>query len=515
LTTGIVVVVVEELHATVKSSPTATTFFMGSPRDGFDFCRLQARGARYNSEPLAHTRGRTSTAPRFPVKLRAPEMTHAYPYQLAQAALARWREVEAQADPGPCIPREGALPEIANLERLLSTAYQASLLQEEERPVRFRLFLGDARGLSQDAGPPDGLQLLRFAHARPYDEHEIRRLSPAAKYHRALIGVHEGDGGEFKIWGILQSGPRWLQSARGGRAIPSPVPKDAVVIRVVGPGRVSIAVGDVTLADLRAGQIEGRALDVFQAEWLSARFTPLHVELMARHEEAMRPFHATELDPAVTRTISQQLVKRLIATIRESHHGGTIVFLPHDRAKAILANGHVLQLKYEFVDGEPRRRYHALMLGAMRELALMSAETEPRPVRAGWASYQRSTRPAIANIDEAFLEMSQLLAALGDVDGSVVMTDRFEVLGFGGEIVGHSSPEITSVRRALDLEATEYITAPIDRVGTRHRSAYRLCAQERGVAAIVVSQDGGVQFIAWHNGGPTYWEYVAASGADI
>jgi sensor domain DACNV-containing protein len=442
-------------------------------------------------------------------------MPHAYPSALAQAAHSRWREVEAQPDPGPCIPRKGALPEMAILERLISIAYQASLLQEEDRPVRFRLFLGSPKALPQDSGPPDGLQSLSFAHGRPYDEHEIRRLSPAAKYHRALIGVHDGRDAEFEIWGILQSGPRWLQSARGGRAIASPVPKDAVVIRAVGPGRLSIAVGDVTLADLRAGRIEGRALDVFQAEWLSARFRPLSAELMARHEEAMRSVPVTSLDPTVTRTISQQLVKRLIATIRESHHGGTIVFLPHERAQAILAEGRVLRLKYEFVDGEPRRRYHALMLSAMRELALIGAESEPRSARAGWATYQRSTRPSIANIDEAFLEMSQLLAALGEVDGAVVVTDRFEVLGFGGEIVGSISADVTSVRQALDLEATEYVTAPIDRVGTRHRSAYRLCAHERGAAVIVVSQDGGVQFVASHNGVPTYWEYVAASGADV
>jgi hypothetical protein len=442
-------------------------------------------------------------------------MPHAYPYQLAQAAHARWREVEAQSDPGPCIPRKGALPDIKILERLLSIAYQASLLQEEDRPVRFRLFLGSPEVLPQEAGPPDGLQALRFARGRPFDEHEIRRLSPAAKYHRALIGVHDPPGADFEIWGILQSGPRWLQSARGGRAIASPVPKDAVVIRAVGPGRVAIAVGDVTLAELRAGRIEGRAVDVFQAQWLTARFTPLHAELMMRHEEAMRSLPATPLDPNVTRIISQQLVRRLIATIRDSHHGGTIVFLPHDRAHAILAGSHVLQVKYEFVDGEPRRRYHALMLGAMRELALIGAETEPRLLRAGWATYQQATRPSIANIDEAFLEMSHLLAALGDVDGAVVVTDRFEVLGFGGEIVGSSSAEITSVRRAVDLEATEYVTAPIDGVGTRHRSAYRLCAHEREAAVIVVSQDGGVQFVACHDGVPTYWEYVAASGADV
>jgi DisA bacterial checkpoint controller nucleotide-binding len=440
-------------------------------------------------------------------------MAHAYPTQLAQAAHARWREVEAQPDPGPCIPRHGALPEVGSLERLLSVAYQASLLQEEERPVRFRLLVGDPGSLPMNAGPPEGLHLLRFTEVRSYDEHEIRRLSPAAKYHRALIGVSGSHGAEFGIWGILQSGPRWLQSARGGRAIASPVPGDAVVVRVVGPGRVAIAVGDVTLAELRGGRIQGRTLDLFQAQWLIQRFRPMHLELMAGHQESMRSAPGTPLDPGVTLKISQQLVKRLIATIRESHHGGTILFLPHDRATALIEQEHILTLKYAFVEGEPRRRYQTLMRSVMRELALASVELEPMSERAGWGTYQRSSRPAIATLDEAILEMSQLLAALGDVDGAVVLTDRFELLGFGGEILGRPE-DISTVRRALDLEGTEYATVRIDGVGTRHRSAYRLCAHERQAMAIVVSQDDSVQFVASHGGEATYWEHVAASGAD-
>ncbi|MBV9946826.1 MAG: DNA integrity scanning protein DisA nucleotide-binding domain protein [Myxococcales bacterium] len=440
-------------------------------------------------------------------------MLHAYPAELARAAVSRWQEISAQADPGPCIPREGALPEPEQLERLLSMAYQASLLQEEERPVRFRLFVGEPDGFPAGSGPPEGLHALRFVRPRSFDEHEIRRLSPAAKYHRALIGVRASGTHDFEIWGILQSGPRWLQSARGGRAIPLPIPGDALVIRVVGPGRISVAVGDVVLAELRSGRVDARALDLFQAEWLIRRFRPMHAELLAAHEDEMRGTPATPLDPLVTRKISQQLVKHLMATIRESHHGGTVVFLPHDGAVE-LVHGQALTLKYAFAAGEPRLRYHTLMRRVLRELALASAEVDPRSQRAGWSTYRLSTRPTLAVLDEAILEMSQLLAALCEVDGAVVLTDRFEVLGFGGEIVGHAA-DIQSIRRALDLEGTESVVVPIDGVGTRHRSAYRLCAEQPGAMAIVVSQDGGVQFIASLDGQPTYWEHAAASGGEV
>jgi hypothetical protein len=436
-------------------------------------------------------------------------MSHAYPKQLAGAAGARWMELEKLSDPGECALRRDALPRPAAFERLLSVAYQASLLQEEDRPIRFRLFVADGDRLPNEAGPPDGLHVLRFVEPRPYNEHEIRRLAPAAKYHRSLIGVRATANDHFEIWGILQSGPRWLQSARGGRGLPSPVPRDVIVVRVSGAGLMAVVVGDVTVAELRGGRLQGGPIDTFEAEWLAARFAHVRAEIAAEHERAVAG-QGVPLDPGVARKISQQMFKRVIAILREAHHGGTLLMVPEERAASLLADGGSLRLKYPFAEGEPRRRHRALIRAVMRELALAAAEVSPRPDRAGWSLYQGSSRPSIVLLDEAILEISQLLGALADVDGAVVLTDRFELLGFGAEITGRL-PEIVSVRHALDLEAAFYDEVPIDSVGTRHRSAYRFCAQERDALAIVVSQDGAVQFVAWRQGAPTYWEHMPAT----
>jgi len=434
-----------------------------------------------------------------------PDRTHAYAAELADFARARWLELERQPDPGPCDPRHGILPKPAALRHLCSVAFQASLLREEDRPVRFRLFVGAPERLQARLGPPEGLHRLRFEAPRAFDEHEIRRLCQAAKYHRALIGVRsDGDDG-FEIWGIVQSGPRWLQSARGGRDLPSPVPADAVVVRVDGPGHIALAVGDVTVAELRAGQLSGGAINVFESRWLGTRFIESRAEMMREHESAVGcaciPFDLESI-----RTVAQQMVKRLISTIQDSHHGGTVVFVPRDRAPELLATKHVIQLKYAFAEEEPRRRYRTLILEVMKELVSSAEEMSPRPERVGWHLYQRSQRPSIAALDEAILEMSQLIASLADVDGAVLLNERFEVLGFGGEIVG-SLPEVRTIRRALDLEGEHYEEVAIDGVGTRHRAAYRLCAAEHGAFAVVVSQDGGVQFVAWHNDGLYYWDH--------
>ena len=323
---------------------------------------------------------------------------------MAEFARARWRELESLPDPGPCDPRGGILPGQEALEHLLSIAYQASLLQEEDRPVRFRLFVGEPDRLPPDTGPPQGLHCLRFSAPRRYDEHEIRRLAPAAKFTRALIGVRSIGPKEFEIWGMLQSGPRWLQSARGGRPLPSPVPSDAVVVRAVGPGRIAIALGEVILAELRGGQLQSSTMDVFESTWLSSRFVRLRTELFARHEEAMHG--GVELDSDVTRKIAQQMLKRLIATMRDAHHGGTLLLVPRDHANHIVSDSGALRLKYAFRDDEPRRRYRSLILAVMRELSLAGAAMQPPAERIGWDAYRASTLASIVALDEAILEMS-------------------------------------------------------------------------------------------------------------
>jgi DNA integrity scanning protein DisA with diadenylate cyclase activity len=62
------------------------------------------------------------------------------------------------------------------------------------------------------------------------------------------------------------------------------------------------------------------------------------------------------------------------------------------------------------------------------------------------------------------------------------------------------------VARALDLEASRVIQEGTGNVGARHRSAYRLAGALPGAVVIVISQDGGVRFVAQKNGRVTYWE---------
>ena len=211
---------------------------------------------------------------------------HAYPDDLANFVREHWEDLSREAE-GAKDERDDSLPAAPVLEALLSTCYQASLLHEEERSVTFRLIFADPDLFPEEEGPPKGLHRLEFAEPRLFDEHELRRLSPAADFERSLIGATSEEDGGIRIWGIVHSGPRWLRSVQGGREPSAPLPP-VPVVEVEGPGRLQVRKGSVSVAELEGGRLSDSYTDVFASRWLPELFAPVRAELVELHEEARR-----------------------------------------------------------------------------------------------------------------------------------------------------------------------------------------------------------------------------------
>jgi hypothetical protein len=212
-----------------------------------------------------------------------------------------------------------------------------------------------------------------------------------------------------------------------------------------------------------------------------------------------------EIDPAFAAVLAGHVLRRVLATVRAAQHGGTLILIPRARVSEFLSDGRYVQVKYAFDDEEPRKRIPTLMTAISKELALAAGADAPT---VGWQAYETSRAPRLVEMDEALFEVAHLVADLTRVDGAVLLTDSLEILGFGVEIAGEL-PEVSRVARARDLDASARTWVRTDRVGTRHRSAYRLCQAVRDALALVVSQDGGLRFIRWHDQSVAYWEQVA------
>lgn len=377
--------------------------------------------------------------------------THAYPSDLAAFVQARWADVE-ETEPWPegSFPSEPPPNELVEL--LVSTSYQASLLRDEERPVTFRAILAGPEVFASHRGPPYGLHRLVFAQPRPLDAHELRRLSQAAKYHRALLGVRPTTDGELLIWGIVYTGPRWLQVSQGGRGVHAALPP-VPVVSVSGPGRVAVSKGLTPVARLAGGRLSEPEHDVFDSRWLPAVFADVRGEIWAQHLAARAAATApwADVDPDFVRKLGQHFVRRIVATIRAAKHGGTVVLVPPEDAARFTDEETFVSLKHRFVDEEPRRRCRSLMVRTLNALAAVCAPLVAPGTKVGWNEHASLVDPLVAELDEALFEVAHLIAALADIDGAVIMTLRFELLGFGAVVAGEL-PDVGRVARALDIE---------------------------------------------------------------
>lgn len=91
------------------------------------------------------------------------------------------------------------------------------------------------------------------------------------------------------------------------------------------------------------------------------------------------------------------------------------------------------------------------------------------------------------------------VAGLTAVDGAVVLTDRYEVLGFGAKIMrrrGHDPVDQVLVTEPIEGGEDEQVH-PERLGGTRHLSAAQFVQDQRDSAALVASQDGRFTVFQW------------------
>jgi hypothetical protein len=94
------------------------------------------------------------------------------------------------------------------------------------------------------------------------------------------------------------------------------------------------------------------------------------------------------------------------------------------------------------------------------------------------------------------------VAGLTAVDGAVVLTDRYELLGFGAKIVRRQGwPQVEQVTITEPVEgSTPMLVDPEQLGGTRHLSAAQFTQDQRDAVALVASQDGRFTVFEWSAG---------------
>jgi len=409
--------------------------------------------------------------------------THYYPQDLATALRQRW--------PAEAIP----LPSLEQLTAFISVLYQASLLAEEGQPVHSHAVLASQAQLATQPVALTDFHLARFAAPRHWHEQELRRLSPAVQHGSSLLAVEALPTGQLQLWGMLFSSHAWDQVPDSAPHAVAAAPH-ALLVQLSGPGSLVFYHGAHRVLTLQHGRIDGHGFLQFPQAWGDGRF--FENQQLAGPAAADMPW-TPEQDACMIQFVLH-MQRRALTRARASGHGVLVVLVPTNRVTALTAPGSVLRPKYRLLPPVTGSRYPTLMHAMVRRLLALG--------ELSWANYQRTPDAELQALTREIDHFADYIADLGAVDGALVLTQQLDVVGFGVEIQATQVP-LTQVYRALDMDAAQLQPVPADHGGTRHRAAYRLCLAAPECLAIVVSQDGSVQFVHQQAGKVVFWDQLS------
>ena len=406
----------------------------------------------------------------------------------------RWREAGHNPD---------VLPSESGLLKLIDTAYQASLLREEDAPVQCRVLISSEDDPELRAiEAADGLSVVQFMDQSKFSAHQVRKMAAAVGYYRSLIGVRlaSDQDSQAKIWGMIVTGASWVNHTEATVHDASTLPRK-LVIHILGPGHLVFAAGLTRVMETIGGRVLMDGFDPFRSKWLPSHFEPFRAALLERLDVDSVRDTGVRLCDSFVRDVAQSVVRRVLSLVRGRGHGGMLIYLSDDQDSRL---DNWLRVRIRFKHAEATDRFQQLMLRLMQRTLEVGAANGIAEVR--WKDFLRMHDAALGDLHESLVEYSHFLADLMGVDGSLVLNREFRLIGFGGEILGDS--HVSTIERAIDLEAEKSVTEQADSSGTRHRSAYRLVSSVQDAIVVVVSQDGAVRFVAHHGGRLVYWPYL-------
>ena len=457
-----------------------------------------------------------------------------YPDDLVDDLRRRWVELQSEGAPGQSAHERNltgrdmvirairsSLPTRKTLRDLLGVIYHVSMLTEESRrlavrvcyvaPEDIRLRNADDRLIHDHP--------VAFSSPRPFTVKEVMRLAPALDPNRSVIVVcrskktaSSGRGTSSAIWDVMHLGDDWWRFT-SGRSSGAIVPPRCLTLSTFAPGNITATVGGMVLLRLEGGHIMSTPLEGLGTGPVGDFFRDgakrLYEEVIRKL--SLRCFSPKPDEESLPARLLRRFFENVLRFAAEHRHGGTFIILADGISATDPRLKERLDMKYaiespriwpELVDEcVAYRRYFDLLYPKEGENLLQKDDAGPRALKdmciwkAVWEEKQRRIS-----------DLESLVASLSGVDGAVVLTAGCEVLGFGAEIVV-PKPATMSVKSAGDAKAAGLTAVEGDSFGTRHRSAFRLCASFEHCLVLIVSQDGaakavrrmGDDVVLWNN----------------
>jgi hypothetical protein len=290
--------------------------------------------------------------------------------------------------------------------------------------------------------PPEKAERpLLFEVPLPLEAAALTRVAPAVERPGVHLGVWR-QRGELCVWGTTRA-----------------IPVLCFVLEVAAPGLLVVKhhSGDESRKFVNAAVLEGDLIKVVDERASTKPDCPKLLTSLLGFESAASWVQSVDV------------LVQLAVSMRAHGHGGSLLVVP---AGTEAWRESILQ-PIPYAVSPP-----------LLELAELSRETDGKE-RHVWLDALRPTIGAIAGLTA--------------VDGAVVLTDRYELLGFGAKIARRKgSQQIDQVTLTEPVEgAAPALVHPEQLGGTRHLSAAQFIHDQRDAVALVASQDGRFTVFEW------------------
>lgn len=424
-------------------------------------------------------------------------------------------------------PRDTKWPGTLAVRAAFDCAYVASLLQEEARPVTFQLLLGSPNDVNARqrrakpvGGEPDPLIVLPFSGEQPLTPQAVRRLAPATDPRRTFIGVANAarskDGaGEMAIWGLVDIGTSWWEFSRH-EAQAAFSPPEVISLSSTQAATITASLGGHRILRYKMGQLLYPSPDVFYSDgpistFIAVQADELRAATVAKHGAPRMERLEKYGTPPYAHYV--RALKILLQAVVDARHGGTVIVVPDDFGNAderlldrvILKHAspsnEIWTALQELIDAE-------IEGGEWHDRSFKAPADKPRRILDTDHAFQRRETACRRRLSE----LLRLAARLAAVDGALVISDRFRLIGFAGEVIVPSQT-ITHTLDATTADGSQGTPRSILDFGTRHRSAMRFCSSLESALAFVVSQDGGLKAVKRSGGRLVMWSDLSLEEA--
>ncbi len=282
---------------------------------------------------------------------------------------------------------------------------------------------------------------LTFERPLSLDPSVLTRVAPAVERPGIHLGVWN-DGNGLAVWGTARALPRLC-----------------VVIEVAAPG--------LLVVKHHSSEQSGKFINVAVLEGDRIKVIDEQAAAVPHFPSLLHPLLGRETQPWGQ---PGNVLVQLAVSMRAHGRGGSLLVVPNGQEtwkESIL----------------PPMRY--AITPPFSELADLR---RTRPEEAGRRLWQDALTRAV-----------DAIAGLTAVDGAVLLTDHYEVLGFGAKIVRRKTwPRVEQVTVTEPIQGgTAQLVHPEELGGTRHLSAAQFAHDQRDSLALVASQDGRFTAFEW------------------